>query len=109
MESSGSPSLQSLLTASDIVAMHRVAERSFALPLYVFSPPCDSLGIPRFLDHADPPSVTSMPIMGATAPIHFSGAFVLTTAETIGGDSESNSDKLSRETILECATMGLCG
>jgi trimethylamine--corrinoid protein Co-methyltransferase len=69
--------------------MHRVMEQPFGLPLYVVSPlkiAGDSLqAILHFLDRAASLSVTSMPIMGATAPIHFSGAFVQAIAEAIGG------------------------
>jgi len=72
-----------------IYQMHRVMEQPFELPLYVVSPlkiAGDSLqSILHFLDRAGRFSSSSMPIMGATAPIHFIGAFVQAIAEAIGG------------------------
>jgi trimethylamine:corrinoid methyltransferase-like protein len=69
--------------------MHQVVERPFGLPLYVVSPlrmVGDSLEtILHFASRLDGASVSSMPIMGATAPIHFAGAFVQAIAEAIGG------------------------
>jgi trimethylamine--corrinoid protein Co-methyltransferase len=46
----------------------------------------DSLqSILHFIDRVDRLSVSSMPVMGANAPIHFIGAFTQSIAESIGG------------------------
>jgi trimethylamine:corrinoid methyltransferase-like protein len=72
-----------------IYEMHQVMAQSFGLPLYVVSPlrvVGDSLqAILHFLDRVDHLNASSMPIMGANAPVHFVGAFVQAMAESIGG------------------------
>ena len=69
--------------------MHQVVEQPFGLPLYIVSPlrmTGDSLeSIQHFSSRLDHASVSSMPIMGATAPIHFAGAFVQAIAEALSG------------------------
>jgi trimethylamine--corrinoid protein Co-methyltransferase len=69
--------------------MHRAMEQPFSLPLYVISPlriAGDSLdAILHFGDHLTHVSVSSMPVMGVTAPVEFVGAFVQAIAEALGG------------------------
>ncbi len=72
-----------------IYEMHHVMARPFGITLYVVSPmkiigPSLHSAL-HFLDRADRFSVSSMPTMGATAPIHFIGAFVQAIAEVVGG------------------------
>lgn len=59
------------------------------LPLYVISPlrlMGDSFEIvDRFLDRVSKYSSSSMPVMGATAPIHMPSAFMQSLAESFGG------------------------
>jgi trimethylamine:corrinoid methyltransferase-like protein len=72
-----------------IYEMHQVMGQPFGVTLYVVSPlkiigPSLQSTL-HFLDRADHVSVSSMPTMGATAPIHFIGAFVQAIAEVVGG------------------------
>jgi trimethylamine--corrinoid protein Co-methyltransferase len=72
-----------------VYEMHQVMAQPFGMTLYVVSP-MKIIGHSlqstlRFLDRADHFSVSSMPTMGATAPIHFIGAFVQAIAEVVGG------------------------
>jgi len=93
-----------------ICEMHQVMEQPFGLPLYVVSPlkiAGDSLqSILHFLDRVDYLSVSSMPIMGATAPIHFIGAFVQAIAEALGGFVILKS--ISRGKPVDFSIMSFC-
>jgi len=72
-----------------VYEMHQVMAQPFGMTLYVVSP-LKIIGHSlqsalHFLDRVDHFSVSSMPTMGATAPIHFIGAFVQAIAEVVGG------------------------
>ncbi|NPV08553.1 MAG: hypothetical protein HPY83_11415 [Anaerolineae bacterium] len=72
-----------------LLRMDEVLGRETSLPLYVISPlklMGDSFQVvERFLNRVDRFSVGSMPVMGATAPIHMPSAFMLALAESFGG------------------------
>jgi trimethylamine---corrinoid protein Co-methyltransferase len=72
-----------------VYEMHQVTGQSFGLPLYVISPlrlVGDSLeAILRYADRLQHVGASSMPVMGANAPIHFAGAFSQAMAESLGG------------------------
>lgn len=79
----------SVEVASYIYEMSQVADKFFSIGIWITSPfsisPDDLKVLDHFVDRDVPLWVATMPIAGATAPIHMVGAYVQSLAELFAG------------------------
>lgn len=87
----GGGRITSLDAANYIYEMAKVVNKEFVLPLWVSSPLSLNAGnldvIIHFLDRKVPMNVSTMPMMGMTAPIFFPAAIIQGVAEALGAAS----------------------
>ncbi|MCK4420147.1 trimethylamine methyltransferase family protein [Candidatus Aerophobetes bacterium] len=79
----------SIEVASYVYEMSRVADKFFSIGIWITSPfsisPDDLKVLYHFIDKDVPLWIGTMPIAGATAPIHMIGAYVQSLAELFAG------------------------